>query len=66
MLIVADNSSEAALYYDSATFVDVTDIGDMDTLCPHCDALAFPNERKGICCNNGKVLMTPLSSKFYP
>ena len=62
LLDVADNSSEAALYYDSATFVDVTDIGDMDTLSPHCDALTYTHERTGICCNNGKVSMPPLPS----
>ena len=52
--------SEAALFYDPATFVNVTDIGDMDRLCQHCNALTFPNERKGLCCNNGKVSMPPL------
>ena len=63
MLDAAYNYSEAALYYDPATFVDVTDIGDMDTLCPHCYALTFPYyERKVICCNNGKVSMPPLPS----
>ena len=45
----------AALFYDPTTFVKVTDIGDLTTLCPHCNALTFQLERKGICCNNGKV-----------
>ena len=45
----------AALNYDPSTFTKVTDIGDLSTVCPHCNALRFPQERKGICCNNGKV-----------
>ena len=62
LLDAAYNYNEAALYYDPATFVDVTDIGDMDRLCPHGDALTFPNKRKGICYNNGKLSMPPLPS----
>ena len=54
--------SEAALFYDPATFLNVTDIGDMNRVCQHCNALTFPNERKGLCCNNGKVSMPPLPS----
>ena len=41
MLDVVDNSSEAALYYDPATFDDVTDIVDMDRLCPDREPLTF-------------------------
>ena len=47
--------THAAFHYDPATFVHVTDIGNLERHCPHCDALAFPNERRGICCNSGKV-----------
>ena len=47
--------THAAFYYDPANFVDVADIGDLEKFCPHCGALTFPNERNGICCNNGKV-----------
>ena len=45
----------AALHYNPASFVKVTDIGDLSIVCSHCDALRFPGERSGICCNNGKV-----------
>ena len=67
MLDIADNYTvdgytATALYCNPATFVDVTDIGDMDTLCPHCDAVTFPDKIKGVCCNNWKVSMPLLPS----
>ena len=47
--------THAAFFYDPADFVHVTDVGDLTRHCTHCDALTFPGERKGLCCNSGKV-----------
>ena len=47
--------TNAALHYDPSNFTKFTDIGDLTVVCQHCNALRFPLERTGICCNNGKV-----------
>ena len=39
-------------------------VGQMNILCPHCNALKFPNENLFKCCHNGKVSLKPL--KDYP
>ena len=45
----------AAMHYDPATFVYVTDVGGLTVECNHCHALKFDDEKPGICCNHGKV-----------
>ena len=35
-------------------------IGMMDIVCRHCQALLYPDEPKGMCCNGGKVKLEPL------
>lgn len=41
--------------YSPSSFVKVTFIGNLTRKCEVCNALCYPNERKGICCNGGKV-----------
>jgi hypothetical protein len=51
----------AAMHYSPATFVFVTDVGNLTVECNHCHALKFDGEKPGICCNNGKVnVPTPI------
>ena len=40
-------------------YPDVSDIGTMDHICPFCNALKFPKQTKGECCNGGKTVTDP-------
>ena len=53
-LNIARQGVEPAVHY----------IGEMNSLCPHCGALKFPNENLFKCCHNGKVSLPAL--KPYP
>ena len=45
----------AAYYYDDANFTQQTNIGLMSKICQDCQAIRFPEEPAGICCNNGVI-----------
>ena len=49
-----------AFLYASNTFKAVCHIGAMTIQCQHCQATNFPNESKGMCCSNGKMILHPL------
>ena len=51
---------DAAINYDPIDFTNVTSIGRMDKICEHCGSRNFAEENKNICCNNGKVHLTPI------
>jgi hypothetical protein len=38
----------------------------MDVVCEHCGALKFTGETPGLCCLNGKVKLTLLTSQPEP
>ena len=46
-------------YNPDENYPDVSKIGNMDHRCIYCNALKFPNETKGVCCNGGKVVTEP-------
>ncbi|HIG60317.1 MAG TPA: hypothetical protein EYQ22_05460 [Gammaproteobacteria bacterium] len=51
---------KAALNYSPQDFIRPIDIGRMDKVFTHCDALRFQNEPESICCCNGKVKLDPI------
>ncbi|XP_031333941.1 uncharacterized protein LOC116163953 [Photinus pyralis] len=42
------------------------DIGNMDKVCAHCQALKYETEAPGLCCVNGQVKLTPLQQAPEP
>lgn len=42
------------------------DIGNMDNVCIHCQALKFKNEPPGMCCSNGKDCLQILKNPPEP
>lgn len=41
-------------------------IGSMNIVCPYCHALKFKKETAGMCCSNGKVILSPLDDPPEP
>lgn len=41
-------------------------IGEMDVICPYCNALKFSKEAPGMCCSNGKVKLNPIVAPPEP
>ncbi|GBP91416.1 hypothetical protein EVAR_64897_1 [Eumeta japonica] len=41
-------------------------IGAMNKVCSHCGALKFAKESHGMCCSNGKVVLSPLMKPPEP
>lgn len=45
--------------YDYSTHPDIA-ISEMKYKCKYCNAIKFKKEAPGMCCSNGKVILTPL------
>ena len=55
--------TKAAIGYDPQDFHlhehSIWNIGAMDNICRHCNAITFKDESKGFCCKEGKVNDVP-------
>lgn len=63
------NLYRAAFNYDSTIEYDLhapVNIGPMNQICQHCNALKFAKEKPGMCCANGKVQLPALNSPPEP
>lgn len=59
----------AAFQYDSTiAYKDLPclNIGQLNVVCGHCQALKFASETPGLCCMGGKVKLTPLIPPTEP
>ena len=50
-----------AMRYDRDNFVTKSTIGNLSVICNFCRAITFQDERAGLCCTRGKIVL-----KTYP
>uniref|UniRef100_UPI0035901195 uncharacterized protein n=1 Tax=Myxine glutinosa TaxID=7769 RepID=UPI0035901195 len=53
------HSNSMAFTYDRGNPVNFANVGQMNDKCRHCAAMKFNGETKGVCCSDGKVILTP-------
>ena len=63
---ILKTAGAAFSYNEHLNYSLVTQIGSLNQICSHCQALKFMGETKGMCCSGGKVILSLLKEPLQP